>query len=77
MPYFMAPDEQLHVPMLLWQPSASKDVSIKRNDTPLSHDNLTPTLLDFFKRIPEQNARVDINRFKSVLELEQQGILEE
>ena len=50
MPYFMAPDEQIDVPALMWlNDSMSKvfDVeSIKnKEDLPLSHDNLFHTLL--------------------------------
>ena len=50
MPYFMAPDEQIDVPALMWlNDSMSKvfDVeSIKNKEgLPLSHDNLFHTLL--------------------------------
>ena len=50
MPYFMAPDEQIDVPALMWlNDSMSKvfDVEAIKNkeDLPLSHDNLFHTLL--------------------------------
>jgi lipid A ethanolaminephosphotransferase len=77
MPYFMAPTEQTHVPMVIWQPDAIADVAIKRNDAALSHDNLTPTLLDFFERIPNQPGYAAIVRSSSVLTPEPEVVLQE
>ena len=50
MPYFMAPDEQIDVPALMWLNDSMSKVfdieSIKnKEDLPLSHDNLFHTLL--------------------------------
>lgn len=52
LPYAMAPDEQIHVPMLLWLPASTQralaldDACLRRRrDEPLSHDHLTHSVL--------------------------------
>ncbi len=54
LPYAMAPNEQTNVPMLLWLPPATQrslalnDACLRRlKDEPLSHDNLTHSVLGF------------------------------
>lgn len=68
LPYFMAPDEQKKVPMILWMsPGLSKQLAIqedclrkKRLDS-LSHDYLFSTLLSFFDvKAKEYNSRFDL-----------------
>ena len=51
LPYKVAPKTQKHVPLIIWSPKGnSVDVdSIKvQLDQPVSHDGITPTLLNFF-----------------------------
>lgn len=51
LPYAIAPDAQKHVPLIIWSPKGnSVDTnSIKSQlDKQVSHDGITPTLLNFF-----------------------------
>jgi lipid A ethanolaminephosphotransferase len=52
MPYALAPDQQKHVPLILWLPPATRsaqrldsDCLSARRDTPMSHDGLYHTVL--------------------------------
>ena len=49
LPYSIAPDAQKQVPVIIWSPTNN---SIDKNsltlDQPVSHDFITPTLLNFF-----------------------------
>ncbi|WP_308400789.1 phosphoethanolamine transferase [Campylobacter insulaenigrae] len=49
MPYFIAPKEQTHIPMIFWSNDAdfAKELKAKK-DYKLSHDNLFSTLLGYF-----------------------------
>ena len=56
LPYSMAPNAQKQVPVIVWSPASNGIDSISSNKTslanmikqPVSHDFITPTLLDFF-----------------------------
>ena len=67
-PYFMAPDVQTKVPMILWMSNAFSDkfnidrscIASKKTDT-LSHDNLFHSLLGMLDiDTSERNASLDI-----------------
>jgi len=50
LPYFLAPDSQTHIPMLVWFSDAfkqSRETAIEE-DVPYSHDNISHTLLGLF-----------------------------
>jgi lipid A ethanolaminephosphotransferase len=53
LPYWLAPDAQTRVPVILWFGSNYHDVDVaamrQLRDTPLSHDNLFHTLLGLFE----------------------------
>lgn len=56
LPYSMAPDAQKQVPVIVWSPASNGIDSTSSNksslanmiEQPVSHDFITPTLLDFF-----------------------------
>ena len=51
MPYAIAPDAQKQVPVIIWSPTSNnidKSSLISTIDQPVSHDFITPTLLNFF-----------------------------
>ena len=52
MPYLIAPEEQVHVPIIVWS-GASSDIDFEKSlvlkDQPNSHDALFGTLLDLFE----------------------------
>lgn len=67
MPYWIAPQEQTHVPFIFW---ASEDFSIDRSrlkalqQQPLSHDNLFHSLLGLFKiQTTAYDSELDMFRF--------------
>ena len=66
MPYAIAPDAQKQVPVIIWSP---KNNSIDKNsfmlDKPVSHDFITPTLLNFFGITTDEVAAAP-TFFKSV-----------
>ena len=67
-PYFMAPDTQTHVPMLLWMSDAfrtrfgiDESCVAEQKDKPLSHDNLFHSLLGMLDiNTAERNPDLDI-----------------
>jgi len=51
MPYAIAPDAQKQVPVIIWSPNSNnidKSSLVSMIDQPVSHDFITPTLLNFF-----------------------------
>lgn len=51
MPYAIAPDAQKQVPVIIWSPTSNnidKSSLISTINQPVSHDFITPTLLNFF-----------------------------
>ena len=51
MPYAIAPDAQKQVPIIIWSPEGNdidKNSLVSMVDKPVSHDFITPTLLNFF-----------------------------
>ena len=51
LPYAIAPDTQKHVPLIIWSPTSNnidKSSLASMTDQPVSHDFITPTLLNFF-----------------------------
>lgn len=51
LPYSIAPDAQKQVPVIIWSPNNNhidKDTLTSQLDQPVSHDFITPTLLNFF-----------------------------
>ena len=48
LPYALAPDEQKHVPLLIWAPARDQACMRARRDQPSSQDNLFPTVLGLF-----------------------------
>ena len=51
LPYSIAPDAQKHVPVIIWSPTSNnidKNSLASMTDQPVSHDFITPTLLNFF-----------------------------
>nr|WP_035901242.1 phosphoethanolamine--lipid A transferase [Legionella cherrii] len=68
LPYFMAPDEQKKVPMILWlSEGLSKQLAMKENcllnkqSDPISHDYLFSTLLSLFDvKAKEYNPKFDL-----------------
>ena len=48
LPYAIAPDEQKHVPFLLWSPATDRGCVESRRDGAYSHDNLFHTVLGLF-----------------------------
>ncbi len=51
LPYSIAPDAQKHVPVIIWSPTSNnidKNSIASMTDQPVSHDFITPTLLNFF-----------------------------
>lgn len=71
-PYFMAPDEQTHVPMLIWlSDSFVSDYQIDRScvvaktDDTLSHDNLFHSVLGMLNILSPENYQRDLDMFDS------------
>ncbi len=71
-PYFMAPDEQIHVPMLMWlSDSFVSDYQIDRSclvakmDSTLSHDNLFHSVLGMLNIISTENYQAELDIFDS------------
>ncbi|KTC90133.1 phosphoethanolamine--lipid A transferase [Fluoribacter dumoffii] len=68
LPYFMAPDEQTKVPMIVWlSQGLSKQLTLKetclrdKQSSPISHDYLFSTLLSFFDvKTKEYNPKFDL-----------------
>ena len=51
LPYAIAPDAQKHVPLIIWSPTSNnidKSSLTSITNQPVSHDFITPTLLNFF-----------------------------
>jgi lipid A ethanolaminephosphotransferase len=48
LPYSVAPDEQKHVPFVLWSPAHDHACLAARREQPYSHDNLFATVLGLF-----------------------------
>jgi len=48
MPYAFAPEEQTHIPFVLWSPELDADCLRARRDHAYSHDNLFDTVLGLF-----------------------------
>lgn len=69
MPYFLAPKEQLEVPMLWWLPSATATAMgldsaclARRTHEPASHDNLYHTLLGMLQvQAPSYRSTLDLS----------------
>ena len=67
-PYFMAPEQQTHIPMILWMSDAYKDrfgideaCVADQKDKLLSHDNLFHSLLGMLDiQTAERNPSLDI-----------------
>ncbi len=67
LPYAVAPTAQKQVPVIVWSPtnnSIDKDSLISMVDKPVSHDFITPTLLNFFE-ITTDEVAVEPTFFKS------------
>ena len=71
-PYFMAPDEQTHVPMIMWMSdSFANDYKIDKTcvankaKTSLSHDNLFHSILGMLNVISPDNYQQDLDMFDS------------
>lgn len=71
-PYFMAPDEQTHVPMLMWlSDSFVSDYQIDRSclvaktDSALSHDNLFHSVLGMLNILSTENYQAELDIFDS------------
>ncbi|MCW8410459.1 phosphoethanolamine--lipid A transferase [Legionella sp. PATHC035] len=68
LPYFMAPDEQKKVPMILWlsdglskQLAMNKNCLLNKQSDPISHDYLFSTLLSLFDvKAKEYNPKFDL-----------------
>lgn len=61
LPYALAPDEQKHVPLLVWDPQRDTDCLRSRSTQQLSQDNLFSTLLGLFTiQTQEYDAASDI-----------------
>ena len=59
MPYAIAPDAQKQVPVIIWSPTSNnidKSSLISTINQPVSHDFITPTLLNFFGITTEEVA---------------------
>ncbi len=59
LPYAVAPTAQKQVPVIVWSPtnnSIDKDSLISMVDKPVSHDFITPTLLNFFEITTDEVA---------------------
>jgi lipid A ethanolaminephosphotransferase len=58
MPYFMAPIEQKHIPMLLWKKTNKNNININKKT---SHDNLSHSIFGLFKiKTKLYNKEMDI-----------------
>jgi len=60
MPYAFAPQEQKHVPLLLWSPALDRACLDRRRGREASHDNLFHTLLGLF-RVATGEYREDLD----------------
>jgi len=71
-PYFMAPDQQTHVPMLMWLSDAfASDYQIDRScvvaktDNTFSHDNLFHSVLGMLNILSPENYQTELDIFDS------------
>lgn len=63
LPYAMAPQEQTHVPGVVWSPSLNLACMAQRKDLAYSHDNLFHTLLGLFDvSTTEYHSQADLLR---------------
>ncbi len=68
MPYAIAPDAQKQVPVIIWSPTSNnidKSSLVSMIDKPVSHDFITPTLLNFFGITTDEVAAA-LTFFKTV-----------
>ena len=68
LPYSIAPNAQKHVPVIIWSPTSNnidKSSLVSMTDQPVSHDFITPTLLNFFGITTDEVAAAP-TFFKSV-----------
>lgn len=59
LPYAIAPDSQKQVPVIIWSPASNnidKNSLLKVINQPVSHDFITPTLLNFFNITTDEVA---------------------
>tara|TARA_R110001606_G_scaffold399222_2_gene582491 strand:- start:152039 stop:153676 length:1638 start_codon:yes stop_codon:yes gene_type:complete len=71
-PYFMAPDEQTHVPMIMWLSDAfvsdyhiDRSCVVKKEDNAFSHDNLFHSVLGMLDIVSPENYQSDLDMFDS------------
>ncbi|MFT7413884.1 MAG: lipid A ethanolaminephosphotransferase, partial [Methylophagaceae bacterium] len=71
-PYFMAPDEQTHVPMLMWLSDAfisdyqiDRGCVVVKSDSALSHDNLFHSVLGMLNILSPENYQAELDIFDS------------
>ena len=71
-PYFMAPDEQTHIPMLMWISNAFAsdyqiDLScvVAKTDNKFSHDNVFHSVLGMLNVLSPENYQADLDIFDS------------
>ena len=71
-PYFMAPDEQTHVPMLMWLSDGfvddyqiNRSCLVAKADDKLSHDNLFHSVLGMLNILSPENYQPDLDMFDS------------
>lgn len=71
-PYFMAPDEQTHVPMLMWLSDGfvsdyqlDRSCVVAKTDNTLSHDNLFHSVLGMLNILSPENYQPELDIFDS------------
>jgi len=73
-PYFMAPDEQTHVPMLIWLSDGfvadyhiDRSCLVAKQDNTVSHDNLFHSVLGMLNILSPENYQADLDIFDSCI----------